>query len=153
MKLSPSTLVALIGIGAIGIVWWTGRGSTPGEATSLLRPDDAAIVARGEKVYAQYCASCHGRNLEGQPGWQQGAGKAPPHDASGHTWHHPDTLLFRITREGTAKLTGGRGSMPGFGGVLTDDDIIAVLSFIKSRWPDRIRAAHDAVNARAARGS
>ncbi len=153
VKLSPSTFVALVGIGVIAIVWWTGRSSPPGKATSLLTPDDPAVVARGEKIYGQYCASCHGRNLEGQPGWQRGAGKAPPHDANGHTWHHPDMLLFRITREGTAKLTGGRGNMPGFAGTLSDKDIIAVQSFIKSRWPTKIRAAHDAINARAAGGS
>jgi mono/diheme cytochrome c family protein len=31
--------------------------------------------------------------------------------------------------------------MPGFGGELTEDDIEAVLAYIRSTWPDRIRAA------------
>src|SRR3712207_630865 len=55
-------------------------------------PANAAQVALGRQVYAANCASCHGANLEGQPNWQQdlpaGGRPAPPHDASGHTWHH-----------------------------------------------------------------
>ena len=66
---------------------------------------------------------------------------APPHDASGHTWHHPDGVLFRITREGPAAVVGGgyQSDMLGFGNVMSDDDIWAVLSFIKSTWPERER--------------
>jgi mono/diheme cytochrome c family protein len=68
---------------------------------------------------------------------------APPHDASGHTWHHSDDALFRVTKEGSAAVTGGgyESDMPGFGGVLTDDQIKAVLAFIKSTWPERQRNA------------
>jgi mono/diheme cytochrome c family protein len=33
--------------------------------------------------------------------------------------------------------------MPGFGDVMTDDEIRAVLTFIKSIWPERIRKAQD----------
>ena len=35
-----------------------------------LRPDDAALTARGEQVYREHCASCHGARLEGQPDWR-----------------------------------------------------------------------------------
>jgi mono/diheme cytochrome c family protein len=67
---------------------------------------------------------------------------APPHDASGHTWHHPDGVLFRITKEGPAAVVGGgyESDMPGFGDILGDEDIRAVLAFIKSTWPERERA-------------
>jgi mono/diheme cytochrome c family protein len=37
--------------------------------------------------------------------------------------------------------------MPGFGDVMTDDEIKAVLAFIKSTWPERIRKAQDQRNA------
>jgi mono/diheme cytochrome c family protein len=40
--------------------------------------------------------------------------------------------------------------MPAYAGVLGDDDIIAVLSWIKSQWPAEIRRRHDEMNARAA---
>ncbi|RUV51511.1 cytochrome c, partial [Mesorhizobium sp. M5C.F.Ca.IN.020.14.1.1] len=119
----------------------------------ILKADDARVIARGEAVYVAHCASCHGRNLEGQTGWKaqdkDGFLPAPPHDENGHTWHHPDTLLFRITKLGVAEaanLKDYKTRMPAFGGLLTDADIIAALSYIKSRWPDDMRRRHDELN-------
>ncbi|WP_287161053.1 c-type cytochrome [Mesorhizobium sp.] len=124
-----------------------------GKSGGILKPDDAGVIARGEAVYVVHCASCHGKNLEGQPGWKaqdkDGFLPAPPHDESGHTWHHPDTLLFRITKLGVAEaanLTDYKTRMPAFGGLLTDADIIAALSYIKSRWPEDMRRRHDELN-------
>ncbi|TIP71767.1 MAG: cytochrome c [Mesorhizobium sp.] len=124
-----------------------------GKSGGILKPDDAPMIARGEAVYMAHCASCHGKNLEGQPGWKaqdkDGFLPAPPHDESGHTWHHPDTLLFRITKLGVAEaanLKDYKTRMPAFGGILTDADIIAALSYIKSRWPDDVRRRHDELN-------
>jgi len=117
-----------------------------------LRPDDAGLVARGKQNYAAHCASCHGVNLEGQPNWQaRGAdGKlpAPPHDASGHTWHHPGGMLFAITKFGSTRITGQPSDMPGFAGVMSDEEIVGVLSYIKSTWPAEIRERHDQMSAR-----
>lgn len=112
-----------------------------------LRPDDAALVAEGKRNYATHCASCHGAKLEGQPNWKvRGAdGKlpAPPHDASGHTWHHPGGMLFAITKFGPERISGQPSEMPGYAGVMSDQEIIGVLSFIKNTWPAEIRARHD----------
>ena len=56
---------------------------------------DPDAVALGQQVYAQYCASCHGVNLEGQADWknqnEDGSFRSPPHDAR---WHHTDELLY-----------------------------------------------------------
>lgn len=118
-------------------------------AAGMLRPDDARVVELGEQVYAAECASCHGSDLEGEEDWQtrgpDGLLPAPPHDETGHTWHHPDALLFEITKYGTEAVVGGgyKSAMMGFGDVLSDDEIIAVLSYIKSTWPDRVRDVHD----------
>lgn len=78
--------------------------------------------------------------------------RAPPHDASGHTWHHPDAQLFAITKYGTEAVTGGAVSsdMQGFGDLLSDAEIGAVLAFIKAQWPAEIIARHNALNRRAA---
>jgi mono/diheme cytochrome c family protein len=122
----------------------------------ILRPDDAAVVSRGAELYADHCASCHGASLEGQAkDWQRrdadGFALAPPHDASGHTWHHPDRVLFDITKLGiavAAKLPDYRTRMPAYQGIMDDAEIVAVLSFIKAQWPDDIRKRHDALNAR-----
>src|SRR3970040_1517497 len=74
------------------------------EQKTLSDPDDAQQVARGKSVYSKHCGACHGVRLEGQPNWQEklpsGRMPAPPHDASGHTWHHPDAVLFGIIKLG-----------------------------------------------------
>ena len=88
-------------------------------------------VAAGKAVYAQYCAACHGANLEGQPDWKtplaDGSFPAPPHDNSGHTWHHPDELLLAI-------IAHGNNGMPPFQAVLSAEQRVAVLEYIKSHW-------------------
>ncbi|WP_209598836.1 cytochrome c [Ruegeria sp. HKCCSP351] len=106
-------------------------------------------LANGQKLYAEYCASCHGVNLEGQPDWQtpddNGVLPAPPHDVTGHTWHHDNKLLFEYTKLGGADALAVRGikdfnsGMPGFDGTLTNDDIWDVLAYIRSTWPDDVQ--------------
>jgi mono/diheme cytochrome c family protein len=102
-------------------------------------------LARGEALYTQHCATCHGANLEGQPDWRRrlpnGRLPAPPHDASGHTWHQPDRLLFEITKHGLVPPcapAGYQSDMPAFASTLSDDEIRVVLGFIESRWSREI---------------
>ena len=74
---------------------------------------------------------------------------APPHDETGHTWHHPTEQLFRISKHGTEAVVGGnyRSNMPGFEEILDDDQIRAVLAFIKSTWPEAIIERHTEMDA------
>jgi mono/diheme cytochrome c family protein len=122
----------------------------------VLRPDDPQVVTAGKAVYDAHCAACHGFRLEGQPRWRErdAAGRlpAPPHDASGHTWHHPDDLLFRITKHGVAKAANLKdydSAMPAYDGVLSDQEIVAALSWIKAQWPPEVRRLQDELNAAA----
>src|SRR5215207_446826 len=86
-------------------------------------PTNMQLVALGRQVYSSHCAQCHGANLEGQPNWKaplpDGSRPAPPHDASGHTWHHPDTLLFDIVKDGGKVYAPPNevNNMPAFGNV------------------------------------
>ncbi|XWN33052.1 MAG: cytochrome c [Devosia sp.] len=124
----------------------------------MLQPNDRDVVAVGEAVYAAQCASCHGANLEGEPNWRErgpdGRLPAPPHDETGHTWHHPDEMLFELTKSGLPKQIGNGepyySNMPAYETMLSDEEIVAVLSYIKSRWPDDVQARHDELNARMA---
>ncbi|MDB5614556.1 MAG: cytochrome [Devosia sp.] len=98
----------------------------------------------GRSLYETNCASCHGAQFEGQPDWMSrlpnGRLPAPPHDETGHTWHHSDGQLFRIVKEGLAAIAPGyETDMPAFADRMTDDEIRAVIDFIKSTWPDRER--------------
>ena len=110
-------------------------------------PRDAARVALGTKVYAQHCAACHGAKLEGQPDWKSrlpnGRLPAPPHDDSGHTWHHADHVLVAIVKNGLVPpyaTPGYESDMPAFGGKLSDEEMWAVLAFIKSHWSREVLA-------------
>lgn len=111
--------------------------------------DDPEQLALGERVYVEACASCHGADLEGQPNWRvrQANGRlpAPPHDESGHTWHHPDQQLFEMTKLGIEALApeGYESDMPAFAETLSDEEIWAVLAYIKSTWPTEIRAQQE----------
>ena len=93
-------------------------------------------VAQGEVLYAQYCAQCHGADLKGSPTWKgllpDGSLPPPPHDSTGHTWHHSDELLISITADGGALAYNSK--MPAFKEKMTENEIIAVLEFIKSKW-------------------
>jgi mono/diheme cytochrome c family protein len=122
-------------------VWFIASpsGTPPGD------PNDPAEVSLGQTLYGEHCASCHGDQLEGQPNWRvrgdDGYLPAPPHDETGHTWHHPDPVLFDITKHGTAAAApqGYRTLMLGFAEQLSDQEVWAVLAYIKSRWPAAVR--------------
>ena len=104
--------------------------------------DDTALRT-GVSVYAARCASCHGERGEGAAGWTRpgpsGVYPAPPHDSTGHTWHHADGLLYRIVARGTAgalkdTLHAARYGMPAFESALSAGEIRAVITYLKSRW-------------------
>jgi mono/diheme cytochrome c family protein len=104
----------------------------------------------GQALYAARCAACHGINGKGQSAASHSTTPlAPPHDASGHTWRHPDFALIQLTKSGASDVTClelDENAMPRFEQTLTDRDVIDVLSYIKSTWPAEIRAEQDAVN-------
>lgn len=108
-------------------------------------PDPYALM-EGENIYKAECASCHGAKLEGQADWRtrrpDGKLPAPPHDASGHTWHHPMEQLVAITKHGMVPPNAPEGyvsDMPAFAGKLTDRQIENVLLWIESQWPAEIK--------------
>lgn len=120
---------------------------------------DRQLTARGAQLYATYCAACHGAALEGQPNWRErlpnGRLPAPPHDPSGHTWHHPDAQLFDIVKHGLVPgrtaPEGYESDMPAYAGILADEDIVAVLAYIKSTWPQEVREMQERMSREQAR--
>ena len=135
-------VVALVGVNVMA-------SRTTSTATSELASSDP--VAAGQALYARNCAVCHGINLEGQANWQtalpNGSYPAPPHDASGHTWHHSDEYLIAVTLYGGAAVTGTpTNAMPAYQGILSETDVKAILAYIKSTWPEEIRAQQATLN-------
>jgi S-disulfanyl-L-cysteine oxidoreductase SoxD len=148
-----TTIAAVLAI-AGGAWWYSTQQSGENGAPPAIDANDAALVTLGRQVYQAQCAACHGENLQGEPNWKQrkpsGRMPAPPHDASGHTWHHADDLLFNLTKFGIAKVSGRpvETDMPVFDGTLSDREIAASLAYIKSTWPLEIRKRHAAMSAR-----
>ncbi len=143
MNKRPGLALAIVLlIGSAGTLVWRGQ-AAPADASVTINgvtaPPVPALdsdeVALGRAVYARSCASCHGAGLEGVPDWKRiqpdGTLLPPPHDSRGHTWHHPDALLLRIVAEGGKPED---GNMPAFGGTLSEDEMHAVLTFIKTSW-------------------
>lgn len=150
MHLAPALRCYFVGLVALTLIACT---AAPVASTPAIDPTPTAppmpvlradYVAQGEKLYTQYCTSCHGANLQGQPNWKKpladGKFPAPPHDDSGHTWHHPDSLLIGIILEGGNGTAGAIPSnMPAFKQSLNENDAQAILEFIKSRWSEKSR--------------
>ncbi len=117
-------------------------------------PMDAAAVEMGRQLYQHHCAECHGADLRGEPDWRirkpNGELPAPPHDETGHTWHHSDEHLFAMTKHGMSRFAPPdyRSAMPSFVGRLTDREIRAVLAYVKSTWPAEIRLRQQQLNSR-----
>ena len=131
--------------------------SNKSNASINLNITDNSIIENGKQIYAKNCASCHGVNLEGQKNWMSrlpgGLMPAPPHDETGHTWHHPDRYLFMVTKYGIEEFIGEKypNNMPAYKDILNDKEIIAVLSYIKSTWPNKIKEIHNKINSRSKR--
>ncbi len=110
-------------------------------------------LALGEQLYIQNCASCHGVNGEGQfpnaPLQPDATGRlgAPPHNETGHTWHHGDGLLIRYVLEGGVSLMDPANfyPMPAFGDQLSETDVMSIIAYIKTMWTDEQRTRQQKV--------
>ena len=119
-------------------------GPDHGEAS----PNASAAVPTGQELFAANCAVCHGAEGEGQPNWHiandDGTLPAPPLNGDGHTWHHADGLLYRIVGQGGAQFESPsdpsfKSAMPAFEDRLSHEEIIAVLTYVKGLWANKVR--------------
>jgi len=78
--------------------------------------DDPALVEQGEAVFSASCAGCHGTD---------GAGTDAGRPLLGIVDQEPDRLVH------IASVTDGKGGMPGFGGALADEEIDAVIAYVR----------------------
>ena len=107
--------------------------ATDGAATE---PDNSnfAMVMSGLRLYQQYCAACHGRQAEGGSTGVGSSGSIPPGlNGSAHTWHHSTRDLIQLISFGTVSRG---GTMPAWGGTLSKQQMLEIISWFQSRWPD-----------------
>jgi mono/diheme cytochrome c family protein len=149
-KKSITLLAAVVTIIAVGVALSAIFGfSPPNEPVTILETTVPPVptlnpdsVSMGQGLYDKYCANCHGVNLEGVSDWKitqsDGSLLPPPHNSSGHTWHHPDPVLIEIIANG-GDPTLLNTKMPGFGDRLTETEINTILDYIKSYWEEEER--------------
>jgi len=96
------------------------------------RSADLDVFKRGERLYGQHCAACHGDQGEGVPGiYAALAGNRAV------TLSAPNNLVQVIRQGGFAPSTPGNPrpfGMPPFKQVLSNEDIAAVATFIRQSW-------------------
>ena len=150
IDVNNSVLVAMVMLSgvALAVAYSHSSGS---QSAPLLNWKDAAVVARGEALYKDHCTACHGAIGDARSSDETRGPNAlaPSHDSDGHTWEHPDYILVQLTKSGeVAELcrTIGDSDMPEFGQSLSDRQIVDVLSYIKSTWPEDILAKQEEVN-------
>jgi len=82
---------------------------------SNARADDAAMIAAGESTFNNYCATCHGNDLQ----------------SSGQTF---DLRKLRATERSRFQnsVTNGKNQMPPWKGVLSEDEIEGLWRYIRA---------------------
>jgi len=100
-------------------------------------------VKKGEILFSEYCAACHGQGGIGEDPARpmgglgpDGSYIAPALNGTGHAWHHTDALLFSIIKDGS-KAEGS--SMQGFKEKLSDDEVNLTMRYFQSLWPPEIK--------------
>jgi mono/diheme cytochrome c family protein len=108
---------------------------------------NAEVVAKGESLFRANCVVCHGvagvgENPSQPMGGEKDAGGylAPAMDGSGHAWHHTLETLFQIIKDGSPAAD---SPMRGFAGRLSDEEISAVIAYIRSLWPPQIQDRYE----------
>jgi mono/diheme cytochrome c family protein len=142
---SISTIVALAACSGTEV-----PSSTPMPTIQTPPAVDAAIEpastpgkgsVEGSDLYAANCQVCHGdSNGAG------GRGGAPIHNDRGHTWHHTDAQLRGWVLNG--KLGSRSAGMPALGDKLTEPEVDAILTFIRSWWTTEQRDSQAHVSER-----
>ena len=121
--------------------------SSGGSGAAPAATEPPAPSARtGEEIFTTTCVACHQVGGVGQPDWHVpnavGVLPAPPLNGDGHTWHHSDGFLYRYVKNGgkmleTPSLPDFKSGMPAFGEQLSHEEIVAVLTYVKSLWGDK----------------
>lgn len=113
-------------------------------------PRNFASVMHGAKLFQENCATCHGKQAEGDANWRtpgvDGKFRPPPLNGTGHMWHHPLPVLLATIRDGS--IAQG-GSMPPWREKLSDRDMIDLIAWLQTKWPQEIYQQWQQMDARA----
>jgi len=111
MKLGIATLGGAMVLAAT-LVWGQGNGD---------------LLKQGQEIFDNTCADCHRSNGEGLPN------KFPAHKGNPFVLGDPIPVLHTVLNGRHGKL----GQMPAWGGKFNDQEIAAVVSYIRNAWGNR----------------
>ncbi len=112
-------LVAMALVVALALAGCGGSDATEADLERLELAFQSADVTLGSEVFSDSCSVCHGSDGSGGVGAALGG------------------VDERLTvRNHLAVVWTGRGSMPPFGGILTDAEIAAVVAYQRSTFGD-----------------
>lgn len=126
------TLLLILGLTAYGTRFALGDSEPPSAPSSTNHPALAILDEDGAEIYMTRCMSCHQMNGRGVPG------VFPP--LNGTEWVNGDKgRLIRITLHGlTGEISVGdetySGAMPPWKSFLDDEQMSAVLTYVRSSW-------------------
>ena len=115
---------AVLVAGAVNLLLWFSPGADTRQTGISLPSYPAAQVELGQRLYQANCATCHG--VDGA-GYAQAGIPAPALNGSMHSWHHTDQQI-------SGWIRGGLGQMPAVGATWSDEEVEAVLAYIKQWW-------------------
>ena len=109
-------------------------------ASDSHRNYNSEMLEAGQFLFKANCAVCHGINAEGTVAdWHKrdANGKLPPPPLNGtaHTWHHSISGLVHTVKNGTIEIG---GSMPSWQDKLSDDEIVSIIIWLTSLWPEEV---------------
>ena len=128
-------ILLAVAVAACGLLQ---RDEAPRSRGEQLYGTEADVARYGALRYAENCMSCHGGATGGSM-----MDYPPRHNANGHTWHHGDCELKQVIRTGSTPMTEmmrrmmaspDAPRMPAFRDRLSDEEIDAVLGYIKTLW-------------------
>lgn len=143
---TASALIAIAGLIFLGVRANQAGSPAPMVASSAQTPVQrwypAEVLDTGRALYVESCSSCHGMQGEGAPDWRKrgpdGKWPPPPLNGTGHAWHHPLPVLYRVIMQGSPA---GSGNMPAWQGKLSREEVLAIIAWFQSQWPDELYAA------------
>ena len=144
-KKNQRIMNTLIVLAVLAVVGWVGYSQFAPETP--LPPETLKAIAQGQELFGKNCAACHGKEAEGENRAHFRGGRkddggywAPALNGYAHTWHHPPQMLFSIIKDGSP----AEGSpMKGWKDKMTDEEIRAVLTYLRSIWPKSIRDKYE----------
>ena len=112
----------------IRLAWMNNASGVTEQQSAAAGPNVSSAV--GAAIYATKCVLCHRANGRGQP-------DVPPLAGNSHVIaNDPTEIIGTIERGGTA--------MPSWRGQLSDTDIAAVATYIRSAWGNKARPVSEA---------